>query len=320
MSNRSDVGIICFIDLKHQSLAAESVSFSWAKHFECPVTFVHVEEESQAFKEVFRANKEVFRAKDLIERFPTFIPHLLESANKRLKAHLEKIVREQKSHPPYSCEVRSGHPKETIPHLIHATKNAAHLGVIAKKRRNFLQDFFLGSNAEDILNDTALPILLVPDDKKFQGWHPKHIVVATDLSQSNQKSLGWAARLAKRFDAKIKLVHVDEPFSVYLSASLPIALISQPEFTVLYQNELSANLYKESTTCPVEPERISTQLVSGSPIEVLSQMGQEQSDTLLIIESHRHVGKLGKLARALARSAAFPVLFVPYHDGGLPGS
>lgn len=68
-----------------------------------------------------------------------------------------------------------------------------------------LKKFFLGSNAVDVLENTDIPVLTVPENYKFQ--EVKNIVYASDFNDVNAE-VNEVVNFAKAYTAKVDVIHI----------------------------------------------------------------------------------------------------------------
>lgn len=298
--------VLCPIDYKHESLAAEAVAYNLAKALKAGVTFLSVEEGYQKLIETVGISL-------ISTKMPALRERLLGEAAKHLATHVSLLSKklELSEAPPHSAKVESGHAAEGILALVDDKASAVELVVLAKRRRNFLHDFFLGSVAQVVLDNSKVPVLCVPDHPQYTKWTPKNVFFATDLQKSDVDGINVACGIAKLFDGQVKIVHVVEPFQSIVSPEVPADLYYHDEIESLREEHCKKMLKEEEARCDLERERVSSELFIGSPTEELSRLMTSQSNALLVVETHRRRHNVGRLAHAIARSAAFPVLFVP---------
>ena len=66
---------------------------------------------------------------------------------------------------------------------------------------------WMGTNSSDLVAETQIPILVVPEKATFRGF--KEILYATNFEVGDQSNLRDTMAFAKAFDAKVDVVHVD---------------------------------------------------------------------------------------------------------------
>ncbi|MBC7913667.1 MAG: universal stress protein [Pyrinomonadaceae bacterium] len=80
------------------------------------------------------------------------------------------------------------------------------LVVIGSHKTSSMARFFSGSHTNDILDDLKCPILLVPENVTYRPV--QNIAYATDLTFNNSKVIGYLAKIASLFGAKIFIDHI----------------------------------------------------------------------------------------------------------------
>lgn len=83
--------------------------------------------------------------------------------------------------------------------------------VIGTHGRRGFQRFLLGSIAEEIIRHASCPVLTVGPHANFPntgGFHPKHVVFATDATADSFRALPYAVLFAKRECSDMAMVHV----------------------------------------------------------------------------------------------------------------
>jgi len=143
----------------------------------------------------------------------------------------------------------------------------------------------------------------------------KTILFATDFSDAGARAQSYATALAKRFGAKLLIVHANEMvnYAVY-----PQSWQSADEATALALNGLKETL---SRTCPsVSKEFL---VGEGSTWQVISAALEKNKVDLLILGTRGRtgVGKLvlGSQAEEIFRHASCPVLTVGPHSPEITG-
>jgi nucleotide-binding universal stress UspA family protein len=140
-----------------------------------------------------------------------------------------------------------------------------------------------------------------------------NILIATDFSPWSESALRCAAAFAKRFQARLLVVHV---ISGSIYADVPPELLAEAktrttEDTKAKMDEIRSRLED------LQPETIIEQ---GPPSEVILRLAEEQSIALLVVGTQGHVRierlLLGSVAEKIARQARCPVLITP--ESSLP--
>jgi len=136
----------------------------------------------------------------------------------------------------------------------------------------------------------------------------KNILLATDFSAASEKAFNYAVAMARRFGAKVALVHVIPPESV---SFVPAPSAERQGYEEKRQLESLASR-GELNQIPHE-----TILRAGSVGNVLSSVIREQEIDLVILATHGRSGfkklVLGSVAEEVVRRAECPVLTLGPH-------
>lgn len=82
-----------------------------------------------------------------------------------------------------------------------------YLIILGCKGATALENFFLGSNAFDLIKNVSQPMLVVPNNSRFKS--PKKIVFATDLSEVNvSKMVEPVNALLKAFNSELLILNI----------------------------------------------------------------------------------------------------------------
>ncbi|RZK50776.1 MAG: universal stress protein [Pedobacter sp.] len=100
-----------------------------------------------------------------------------------------------------------GGVKQILDNLIKEEKEAI-MVVMGLAGKGTLDRFLLGSNSLDVIDDCALPVLLIPKEANFNPLNK--IAFATDLSKSDIQTIHDLARLFCLYMPEILLTHVCE--------------------------------------------------------------------------------------------------------------
>lgn len=136
------------------------------------------------------------------------------------------------------------------------------------------------------------------------------IVMTTDLSDYSLRALPYAVGLAERFDAKLKILCINEP-------SLPVADAAWGGFDVrATDNALLAEA--KQTLDQIVREQIprgvpvEATVVTGNAVDAIIDYARDQNADLLVMCTHGRTGLshvlMGSTAEAVVRRAPCPVL------------
>jgi universal stress protein E len=140
-----------------------------------------------------------------------------------------------------------------------------------------------------------------------------NILIGTDFSPWSEAALRCAAVLAKRFQARLFVVHAIAD-SIY--ANVPPELLAEAKTRTIADARRKLEEIS-SRFSGLQPEII---LEQGPPSEVLLRLAEAKSIELLVVGTRGHVAikrlLLGSVAEKLARQSRCPVLITP--ESSLP--
>jgi nucleotide-binding universal stress UspA family protein len=166
-----------------------------------------------------------------------------------------------------------------------------------------------GSTPEHVLDGSPCPVAVAPEG--FARQHPstpRQIAVAYDGSPESERALALGAALARRSDARLRLVTATGPAA---AAYPPLDPGAYAQLGELAREEAREQL--DTAIAQLEGVRAEGVVRDGEPVEVVS--ADSAGDDLLICGSRgrgpvRRV-LLGSVSSRLLRHAACPVVVVP---------
>ena len=134
--------------------------------------------------------------------------------------------------------------------------------------------------------------------------HIENILVPLDFTEMSLKSLRYAVPFAKKFGAKLTLVHVVEAPAHAVDASFP-ALVSSDKFAAI----------KEQLDEMIPPElSVETTVRQNVPISGILEVAQEINADLIITTTHGYTGLAqlfkGATVNNIVNQAPCPVLVI----------
>lgn len=234
---------------------------------------------------------------------------LMQEARKQLRKFRE---REIPSEIAGSAVVMKGTPWEEITRL--AAERKFDLIVTATHGRGGLKHLWYGSTAERVVRHAPCPVLSVrqrPICVFLPGENPiraRRILAPTDFSELSITALQQAVALAKRFEARIDLIHVNEP-TPYTDADY--AYLAMVESALC--ESVNGELARLHAAVPGLKERIGEFVVRvGNPAFEVVQASLVLNSDLIVVATHGRVGlerlSLGSVAERVLRHASCPVL------------
>jgi nucleotide-binding universal stress UspA family protein len=150
----------------------------------------------------------------------------------------------------------------------------------------------------------------------------KKILYATDLSKNSSYAFYYAIQLARKFDAKITILHAIEPIPVYIEAyAVSVAQRVEEEDrekTIVHIQQLLQEFCRKVETKTGSPcsVLVSNTLVRlSNPVEEILKVADEERCDAIILGSH---GKgflkqafLGSVSSAVLHRSKKPVFIIP---------
>jgi universal stress protein A len=169
--------------------------------------------------------------------------------------------------------------------------------------------------------------VLIPRGKKFKAvtWNGKptgkfevrNILVPVDFSDCSLAGVKYAARLAKRFDAKLHLFHAVFPYAQMIAVDRmggelrPLLESAQANAEEAMQ-KLQQSVFLRGVSCE-------TEVRAGAAIDEICAASGRDNVELVVTSTHGRTGfshaLIGSVAEHVVRYAECPVLVVPSRGG-----
>ena len=210
------------------------------------------------------------------------------------------------------AEGRDGDPAHE---LVAATKSKADLLVMATHGRAGIERAWLGSVADEVVRHVDIPVLTIrPSEDTPPPEHPtfRHLLLATDGSETAEAATTQAVELARLFDARVTLLTVVSVPAGLSSPYIPHAALIDRETTEerseqarRYLDDLAARLAED-----VEVEARVT--LGYHPARGILDAIDEIGCDLVALGTHRRTRLarivLGSVADKIVRASPVPVL------------
>ncbi|MEM9143177.1 MAG: universal stress protein, partial [Bacteroidota bacterium] len=190
--------IIVPVDFSEQSEYALKVAASLAKKHGSEILALHMLELNQAIitsSEGFHPEQTVF---------------LIKLAEKRFSKFLDKPYLDGISITPIVKHFKVFSEVNEI-----AEKHNADLIVMGSHGSDGLMEIFVGSNAEKVVRNAHIPVLVVKDD--IPNFKVDRFVFASDFKEEGLLAFNKARNFAKMLGAKLDLVYINTPGDNFLS-------------------------------------------------------------------------------------------------------
>lgn len=195
---------------------------------------------------------------------------------------------------------------------LHALAEAegATLIVIGSSHRSAIGRILVGGTGERLLSGASAPIAVAPAGYATAGAGIQTVGCGFDGSQESHRALAWAAELARRTSARLRVLSVYEPTlpaSLTLGGGLPTASINE-----VLRRQVDEELAQTMSALDADIDATGT-LLDGDARELLA--GESSGLDLLVVGSRGYgplrAVLLGSVSSALVRSAQSPLVVVP---------
>jgi len=166
-----------------------------------------------------------------------------------------------------------------------------------------ISTFVLGNNSRELIDDTTLPLLLVPEDASIENI--EKIVFATDLHINDIKFINALAGLANKFSANIMIANVN------------------PETPADTKHNKAENSFMQEMVLNVDYRRVSYRNIPNQNVKKGLELvfGKEKPDMLVMV--HRKSSILdfffkSSITKKIAADTPVPLLVYPYPIDAIP--
>jgi len=232
---------------------------------------------------------------------------LNEDLVRQATEHLQRIA----AAPPLAglsvtCQARVGSP---FAELIAFSREQRHdLLVIGARKRGHLADLLLGSTAERVLRKAEVPVLIA---KAPLAVTPTCILAPTDFSAASRPALEEAVALAKRWNARLVLLHVIEPIVQAYAWATDLA---GGEIYIIEPEELKPEWDALLGSLDCQGVRCEAQTLKGDVATTVAAVAKALPADLVVLATHGRTGLahalLGSVAEGTARAVEGSVLTV----------
>lgn len=293
--------ILVPLDFSPASTQALDYAVSMAKQFHAGIDLVHVYPPDEA-SSVPGGGHLLFEAAETIERL-----------NEELTGIHRKHVREFR---PENCHIRGGRPYQEIVRV--AREIDADLIVLATRGHSGLKHLLLGSTAERVVRNAPCPVLVARKRKQRtkgnrEAFAVRTILVPTDFSQCALAGTEYAAFLARKLNATLRLFHAMYPYTNYVFVDRAGVRLSGLAEAVEETARQEMNALKQMEF--LRGLTVKTDLLPGPAVDEICAAAGEPEVDLIVTSTHGRTGLkhalIGSVAEHVVRYAARPVLVVP---------
>jgi nucleotide-binding universal stress UspA family protein len=203
--------------------------------------------------------------------------------------------------PAITCLCEEGPVADALPALCK-DKNIVLL-VAGTHGSDAISTFVLGNNSRELIDDTILPLLLVPENASIENI--EKIVFATDLDINDVKYINSLAGLANKFSANIMIANVN------------------PETPADTIHNKAENSFMQEMVLNADYRRISYRNIPDQNVQkgLVCVLGNEKPDMLVMV--HRKSNLLdfffkSSMTKKIAAETPVPLLVYPYPIDTIP--
>jgi nucleotide-binding universal stress UspA family protein len=307
MKKHSVRKILVPIDFSEMSVSALETAKRLAQRFEETIDVVHV----------YGFNYPV----GFIAAAPPLMPYSIVTYDERAERKVVERLRAfaaQYDFPNEACHVASGAPVfDEICRL--ARELTTDLIVLPTHGYSGLKHVFLGSTAERVVQHASCPVFIVRSDEEQEGKKRRHginrILVPVDFSDRSLEGLTCAIEYAKKFAARIIVIH-----AVYLGCSYTredYAMYDLSVFIERARRDAERQMREFIRAAKFGGVKFETEIKVGHPLTEICAFAKNQDVDLIITSTHGRTGfahaLIGSVAEQVVRHACRPVVVVPSH-------
>lgn len=182
-------------------------------HILFPTDFSETSERALPFAlELARRNKASITMMHTIEEPYDFAP-MLEDVKKQVNRKVETLfndkldeIAEDSKYRDLEIDTRIQNGRISLAIMEEAKNSKADFIVMGTTGATGLEKVLFGSNASEIILQSKVPVLAVPQNSGYSGLD--HITFLTDYNDGDVKALKQTVALAKLFDSKITVLHI----------------------------------------------------------------------------------------------------------------
>jgi nucleotide-binding universal stress UspA family protein len=295
--------ILVPVDFSEPSKTAVNYGLSLALQFNASLVLTHIVPSSTAFAYTFPTESFAFE-KEQVQQAKSMLPTLIPKEY-RDRVNLQTIV-------------KVGEVRSELMGILNDEK--IDLLVMGTHGRNVFERFLLGSLTERMLRKVTVPVLTVSHldptrDLHTQGPVPlRHVLYATDLSDSAEVGLNFSAGLARGAGARLTVLHVMRPLdTIYWGAECGYYVDEVESLKEDARNRLKRSIPEEmynDTNMKVTPV-----MLEGDPSREILALADEQDVDMIVMNLQGKTAVeralLGSTAERVIRSAHVPVFSIP---------
>ncbi|MGC2626737.1 MAG: universal stress protein [Candidatus Udaeobacter sp.] len=292
--------ILVPLDFSPASMEALDYAVSIAKLFHAAIHLLHVYPPDEASAP--GAGHLLFESAEAIER-------LNEELTGIHRKHAPTFC-------PQNCHIRGGRPYQEIVQL--AREIDADLIALSTRGHSGLKHLLLGSTAERVVRSAPCPVLVARKRKqrskaRREEFAIRTVLVPTDFSQCSLAGTEYAAFLARKLNATLRLFHAMYPYTNYVFVDRAGVRLSGLAEAVEETARQEMDALKEMDFLRGLP--VQTEILPGVAIDEICAAAGDHEVDLIVTSTHGRTGLkhalIGSVAEHVVRYAEAPVLVVP---------
>lgn len=284
--------ILLPVDFSERGLGAARYMAALAGHFHSEITMLHVLE---PMRYEFSA----------LEFGGTVISDLAAGRAAQAQNQLDTFLAEELAGTRLKRVLVEGDPARKIVEHTHAEQ----AGLIAMPTHGYgpFRRFILGSVTAKVLHDADCPVwtgVHLEEAPPAASIAFRSLVCAVDLGPQSARTLGWAARMAAEYEARLVLVHA------IASLEARPGEYFDPDWKIALTKMAREECEKLLPDLPLRPEIV---IDGGDPPRVVCAAAERFAADLLVIGRGSAAGLFGRLrtnAYAIIRQSPCPVVSV----------
>ncbi len=257
---------------------------------------------------------------------PVYISPAMDTEEWRKAAEQELKTLARKERLTGTCRAEiGGAPFDDICWI--ARQIPADLIVTPTHGRTGLKRALLGSTAERLVQHSPCPVFVLREKKPTKAARKKPtsgsamsidtILVPVDFSECSRAGLNYAIEFAKKFSARILVLHLVDLRPLLGAAGYALSDSSASEEASMRDAEKGMSEFVRGVK--FGEIAFQTQVIAGNPVQGICQVASAENADLIITATHGRTGLthvlIGSTAEVVVRHAPCPVLVVPSHPG-----
>ena len=246
--------------------------------------------------------------------------HLLFKSAEAIERLNEELTGIHRKHAPTSrpenCHIRGGRPYQEIVQL--AREIDADLIALSTHGHSGLKHLLLGSTAERVVRSAPCPVLVARKRKQRskasrEEFAIRRVLVPTDFSQCSLAGTEYAAFLARKLNATLRLFHAMYPYTNYVFVDRAGVRLSGLAEAMEETARQEMDALKEMDFLRGLP--VQTEILPGAAVDEICAAAGDHEVDLIVTSTHGRTGLkhalIGSVAEHVVRYAGRPVLVVP---------